>query len=134
MNNCGCVFADTDGASGVILTQMLRRARVPHTCVECRRLIRAGEQYEYVAGKWDDGLVSYYTCVDCVSVRDTFFCYGYNYGCVWDDIREHIGAVDGNISSDCLLALTPAARDDIFELIESVWAGINEREARTCTR
>lgn len=37
-----------------IFRQVMRKARTAHECVECDRVIKPGETYEYVSGVWDN--------------------------------------------------------------------------------
>ena len=46
-----------------------RRARKEHRCLECRKAIRVGEVYEYVASKFEGELLCYKTCPRCLAVR-----------------------------------------------------------------
>lgn len=48
------------------------RARKPHKCVECGRIIQAGETYEYVRGKWDGDFLQFHTCTHCLAVREAW--------------------------------------------------------------
>jgi hypothetical protein len=105
------------------------RARKRHCCSECSRTIEPGETYERTWGKFDGGVETYKTCVDCLSVRDSFFCDGWGYTVVWQDLQEHLSEVvrfgDG-VSSDCMAPLTKAARDKVCDLIEEIWEDMDD--------
>lgn len=40
-------------------------ARKEHKCVECSCVIRKGELYERISGKWEGDVGSYHTCMRC---------------------------------------------------------------------
>lgn len=96
-----------------------RKAKKNHQCGECGREIKVGETYRYESGVWDDGPDSHKTCMDCISVRDAFFC-SFIFGQVWDDIRELVFDYDGELSGKKLLSLTPAARAKVCDLIDDL--------------
>lgn len=68
-----------------------------------------------------DFFESYKTCLDCMSIRNEMFCDGHIFGQVMEDVQNTLYETDGQISEDCILALTPKAREMIFELIEERW-------------
>jgi capsid protein len=43
------------------------------------------------------------------------------FGKIWELLHEHVVDTQGQISSDCLLKLTPAARNAVVDLIQQVW-------------
>jgi hypothetical protein len=48
-----------------------RKARKDHKCCECRRIIKAGETYEYFSGLWrDSGFGDFKTCSHCLAAKD----------------------------------------------------------------
>jgi len=96
-------------------------ARKEHKCTECGRIIKPGERYKKESGKWDGVFETHRTCFDCLSVRDVFFCDGFFYDQIWDDLEQHIRDMNGQIPESCILDLTPAARERIFEIIEQLW-------------
>lgn len=66
-------------------------ARKAHTCGECYRDIKPGEQYERMTGIYDGQLDTYKTCLQCVSVREWLsqVCNGWIYSMVGEDLLEH---------------------------------------------
>ena len=94
-----------------------RTARKQHMCCECNRLIEKGEKYLYESGIWKDEPKSFKTCVDCESVRNTFFC-THIYEMVWEDMEQLVYDCDGQLSSEKMERLTPAARDRLCGLID----------------
>jgi len=121
MNSCSCVYVNVDGDGPEFYSHFERRARKEHVCSECGRVIQKGETYRVETGRWEGRFDTYKICRDCVSIRDSFFCEGYSYTMVLEDLREHIQEVGGEISEDCLAGLTPGAREVVCGMIEEVW-------------
>lgn len=126
MENCGCIYI-SNLEYPTFYREIIRKAKKPHKCIECRKTISPGETYYYTTGKWDGNIEVYKTCFDCQSVKNAFFCESYFFGTIWDDVQEHIDEMEGNISSDCLLKLTKGARDKVCDLIEEVWQDMDDR-------
>ena len=63
---CECTFSDMPAAFRAIW----RRARKPHKCYECGRVIPKGAQYEYASGIWDGNANDFKTCLRCEKARD----------------------------------------------------------------
>ena len=120
MSGCGCVYVG-EYESADFFRRSKQLARKEHKCNECHRIIKPGEEYEYVSGYWDGDFSVYKTCSDCLSIRNEFFCEGYFYEMVWEYLGEHINEVSGEIPESCLAALTPIAREKVCELIETAW-------------
>ncbi|NOV25928.1 hypothetical protein E5S69_20715 [Cupriavidus necator] len=60
-------FCDYDAPEFYV--QATHKARKAHRCNECRRQIKAGENYERASGKWDGQVDFFKTCEHCVSIR-----------------------------------------------------------------
>lgn len=118
MSSCSCVYNEYDGPMADFTHHTTPVAKKTHHCCECGREIAVGEQYERNVGVWEG---TFKVCLDCVSVRDELFCDGYSYGMVWEDLGEHLRAIRGELSSDCMMNFTPAARDKVCELIQEMW-------------
>ena len=120
MNDCSCVYVDGYD-SPELYNSKIRKAKKRHRCCECGRVIKIEEKYEVVEAKYSDVFETFKTCEDCLTVRASFFCSGAVHCCMWEDLREHLQAIDGEISSDCLIPLTKRARDRVCDMIEKVW-------------
>jgi len=120
MPDCGCIYID-DYEVAKCGTQKTQKARKEHKCTECGRTIQPGEEYEYYWGVWDYGPETYKTCMDCLSIRESFFCKGYIFSNLYQDLIEHIYYEGGQITSECLTPLTKTAREQVCEIIERVW-------------
>lgn len=129
MSSCSddacCVYAGDIYEHPSFIGERVVVAKKAHKCVECRREIFFGEKYEYIAGVWDGEFATFQTCIDCLSVKKSFFCGGYEFGGIWPDLREHIRDFEGNIPSDCIIALTRTARDKVCDLIQEAWAELD---------
>ena len=119
MSECGCVGLDSgDYDSCTVYNEKDRKARKPHKCLECGRIIEPGEIYIYGSGIFDHAPFNHATCADCQSVIKEFFCGGREFGTVWEHVCEHINARSGEIPSDCLGRLTKNAQLRFVEKID----------------
>lgn len=119
-DNCSCIsmFIRDEPYFAV---KKIRTARKDHKCCECERIIKIAEKYEILKGKWDAKIETYKTCLDCLSLRKAFFCYGFPLEDLKTMVSEHISDSLGEISSDCIAQLTPTAREWVCEKIEECW-------------
>lgn len=62
--DCHC---DYEPASVYDASMVTTRKR--HTCEECGRIILPGERAERVRGCWDGHWATYYTCAECLELR-----------------------------------------------------------------
>jgi len=90
--------------------------------------VRVGEKYEFARLKYDGRWSSYVTCRDCESIRDSFFCDGWLFETLLDDLQEHINAMNGEIASECLEPLTLRAREMVCDMIEKAWAHLEDED------
>ena len=121
MSNCGCIYVDCDWyAEEYIEDQVVAKKSV--RCSECGNLITRGE--EHIKATYQDDEEKWRTrrtCLDCQSIIDEFFCDGHKFNAVWTNVKEHVYDLEGQISSECLLNLTPKAREKVFDIIEETW-------------
>jgi len=126
--NCSCVYVDLNDAEfGEVKRRITEEPEAVCllTCCECKKTIEIGEIFRKEKTKYFDfRTMTQITCMDCISIRDTFFCEGWYYGMIHEGLKEHINELDGEISEDCLTELTPKAREVVCEMIEDCW---NER-------
>lgn len=122
---CACVAVDVDHFPEFFEANT-RTAVKKHKCSECRRIIEAGERYEHVAGKWEGCFETFKMCSDCLSIRSSFFCEGYSFGGMLEELGEHIDCMNGEISGDCIKPLTPRARAIVCDMIERVWENFED--------
>jgi len=126
---CSCVYIQT-GVGEIATFHHITNpiARVEHTCDECGGTINPGDHYERSVGKWGDDFNTFTTCPVCLEVRNAFFCGGYYYGMIWEDLCLHLRELDGTVP-DCIADMTPAARDKVCEQIEDIWAYTEEDDS-----
>ncbi len=74
---CCCHLADHNDydANNVYRAKMVK-ARKPHNCCECRRIIASGEMYERVNLCSEGGWSEFKTCIGCKRLRDDMACGG----------------------------------------------------------
>ena len=121
MSKCSCVYCDDyDAVSSSFCNIKKVKARKTHKCCACHRSIEPGEEYEYVSGIWDGDFDTYKTCIDCLSIRDNFFCNGYYYE-FEEALMEHLNVIDGNVDSECIEGLTHNAKARIIDMIDKIW-------------
>ena len=132
MSDCGCVYVGDDDGDLQFCTVVERKARKEHKCTACERTIERGEHYEYYSGKGlDYGFWQDKTCSDCLSVVDSLFCKGRPANeAMYECLRVHVIEMEGKISSDCIVPLTPRAREKVCEVIEEAWETLDKREAQ----
>lgn len=110
MSDCGvCIGGGDYDGSPEFQSTAWPKARKPHKCMECGRVIAIGEQYERFAGKFDGALFSQKTCSECAEIRDAFNCDG---GALCDGLWADMeSAVFPVMTTGCLDRLqTPEAK------------------------
>ncbi|RLI71035.1 hypothetical protein DRO91_06085 [Candidatus Heimdallarchaeota archaeon] len=119
--DCTCTI-DIDDQSGGwdVYSSTTIKARKKHKCTECHRVIEPGETYERVKGLFDGCWWEHKTCVDCLSIRNEFFC-SWTFESVVEHLNEYINDADGEIPEDCIANLTLPARERVCEVIEEHW-------------
>ena len=127
MGDCGCIYTEYDNAV-MLKDETIKAARKQHKCSECKRTINIGESYQYTVSEFEGMLDTYKTCSDCQSIIKVFFCNGYGFTAVKRDLWEHINEMNGEISADCILALTPGARSVVLDMIQKVFDDLNEED------
>lgn len=117
-----CTINASDYSSCIILKHKNIIARKEHFCNECKNVIKARTEYEYYVGVSDGDFHIHKTCLDCVSLRDTFFPSG---GCLFEYVQDYVAAqiesLRGEISNECILPLTDKAKEFVFNQIEKAW-------------
>lgn len=85
-----------DGGHVAMVSRILRKARKPHKCQECHRVIEPGETYEVDAYVFEGDFTAHKTCSHCHVARNWLQseCGGWLYGGVFEDLEEHVR--DGN--------------------------------------
>ena len=120
MTDCSCIYVDSDNAPDFYRDRMLI-ARKEHTCGECGRTIEPGETYETFSGKWNFTFSTHKTCIECLSIRNAFFCESWIFGKIHEDLWEHIMDLAGQISAECILSLSPRAKEKVLDMIDRLW-------------
>ena len=121
MGSCGCIYVGPCDGENDFENIVVRKARKMHKCYECKRIIERGEHYTIDTVCYDGRVTSYKICSDCMSVRDEFFCEGWIFGELWNDVECHVHSTRGQISGDCISKLTTRARIKLCDMIQQFW-------------
>lgn len=85
-------YCDYDPPS--VFSSKTVKARKPHRCDECPRIIKPGESYLYTFGVWDGYASSWNTCADCTEIQRwvsiNIPCFCWSYGNMLNDAKEAI--------------------------------------------
>lgn len=120
MMECSCNISMNDGECAEFASEKIVTARKTHLCCECRKKIQPGEKYEYVSGVWEGRFEHYKTCLDCVSMRKSFF-HIWVYTDVWESFKNEMDCCAWQVPESCMAKLTPGARAKVCEMIEQYW-------------
>jgi hypothetical protein len=124
--NCACVCIDTDFDPVKIISITNPVSRTRRRCKECRRIIEKGEAYQAIKYSCDGRASMHTICSECENIREIFFCEGSVFTSLMEDLETHIFDIGGQVSSECLLSLSPKARNIVFGIIEAAWAEFDE--------
>ena len=123
--NCSCAAVDVDEYSTILYDKIIK-ARKAYKCSECREKIEVGQQYRKETVIFDGEISSTKTCLDCVSVRDTFFCDGFYWEMLWEHFYDYLQECAGEISQSSIAGLTFKAREKVCDMIEACWCDNDE--------
>src|SRR5579863_6192523 len=90
MSDCGVciVVCDFDGIPEFHDVSW-PKAREPHKCLECKRVIPVGAKYERSVGKFDGEFFADSTCAECSEIAEAFSCDGKRIiGTLWEDMES----------------------------------------------
>ena len=118
-DGCSCIYVGEPDYGPEFFSATEPKARKAHACGECGRQIQPGERYEYVCGKWDGDMLTYKTCVDCLSIRNAFFCEAYTFGDIWSRVRDHFSE-GASVKPECVVELTPAAAAKLRVVVDAL--------------
>lgn len=127
MNDCSCVYV-MDYDPPQLYNEKLAKAKEEHSCCECGKKIQPEDQYVYISGKWEGRFNVFKMCVVCKEIIDAFFCDGFLFEVVLDNLWEHIADMQGHIDSSCLASLSSEAREVVCDMIERYWEEMDEDE------
>ena len=132
-SSCGCIYVDgSEDEHDYELEDRDAIAESSFKCCECHRSFPPNAEYWRVSidvYEWDRDedkraylkTELYEVCPDCRSAISEFFCEATPFRAVWGYIANHVDDVKGEISSGCLLRLTPYARGRVLDLIDKEW-------------
>ena len=91
MSDCGVCLGEWDGDSPEFFDVRTPKARKPHSCSECGKVIAKGDVYQRTCGKNDGDFWTYDTCLICAEIRAAFSCNGESLGgMMWEDFRDYV--------------------------------------------
>ena len=122
------IYGCADGETYEFNSSSIHTARKEHTCGECGRTIQVGEKYEVCRGLYEGEWSTDKTCIDCLSLRETYFC-SWMFGNIWEDFEEWLRDWWWEDGSELwkLENLTPKARERVLEII-SEWDSEEEED------
>ena len=119
---CPCeIDVDIDYGLSESLADEKRKAQKPHKCNECGGDICPGDTYAYYKGIYEGDIFTNKTCLDCLSIRETFFAGYYYFGQILEDFHEFINETQGQIAEDCIAGLTSKSQDMVCAAIDNIW-------------
>lgn len=104
---CDVSLGDFDGDAASVFNSHVLKARKAHRCYECGEIIRTGDRYERVSGKWDGKWDTYRFCLPCSEIGLEFSDGGRTFGYLWEGMRENWD--EGAHITACLNRLGSAA-------------------------
>jgi len=121
MMNCSCnaigyMEESEDWHWGV---RHIKHAGKDHICGECSVQIKKGQEYYYHTCFGEGTARNYKVCVDCQGIIEHFFSNGWWFGQIWDDLESYLdNAWHGDLPSDCISKLSPAARARVCDFLQ----------------
>ncbi len=109
---CDVSIGGYDGDPAEFFHVSIVKARKAHTCNECWEPIAPGQQYERVAGKWDDKWSIWRQCLACREIGSEFSKDGRVFGMLWEDFTNNWE--EGAHLQACLNRLTTVAAKELM--------------------
>lgn len=106
--------------------QKMIKARKPHICSECTRIIQPSEVYERVSYKYDGDVCAVIICGFCSEIGCALSCEGRMLGCLWEDVREQVFP---EMTTGCLAKLKTAAAKRFLLDKWNEWKFLPRKEA-----
>lgn len=100
-------------------TERTHTARQPHKCLECRRVIEAGNQYIRRSGKFDGRMYADCFCLPCEEIRDAF-TEDVGYGELWESLAENFR----DLTTGCFDGLESVAAKKLLRDKWMQWKGL----------
>jgi hypothetical protein len=87
---CSCVYLG-EGEEADIFREKTVKGRKEYKCIECGDTIKKGESHECAEWLYEGEWGSARTCLVCVNIRKSVFCYEYTIGSLKQTILEEFG-------------------------------------------
>lgn len=99
------------------------KARRPHQCIECRKVIAKGEKYERFSWKFDSQVGTTKTCLLCAEIRNAFSCGEDLLASELWELMEELAFPRLTTASECFRDLSAAAKAVVMERWRK-WKGL----------
>ena len=90
--SCSCVYVGDYDPCEVIRDETMVSSG-EFKCCECGSTIKEGETFRFYDMKVDSespNTIEYPTCLVCENIKDVFFCDGFIFEQVWEDLKNHL--------------------------------------------
>lgn len=124
-----CIGSDCDDGVVQMLSENHPKARKPHECYECHKVIEPGQRYQRFVGEWEGAFQRYDTCLLCEEIRTVFSCgEGWTWGQLWEDMYE-IAFPLLTTATECFQELSPPAKACVIARWQH-WKGLTRPRSR----
>lgn len=117
---CG---GDFDGAPE-FETERRHKARKPHKCFECRRIIQPGQMYTRRSGKFDGSLYDDCFCDPCEEIRSAFTETGHSEGVAYGELWAGLAENFRDLTTSCFDHLQTVAAKTLLQERWMRWKGL----------
>ena len=111
---CSCIYR-SPAEEFVQLQYAIRTAGKEHTCAACGAKISKGEKFRINQGWWWEygptKIITHATCLGCDQLGEFFFCDGWSYCSLLQDIADHFNDTEPPPDLCCLDGLPPEAAE-----------------------
>jgi len=117
---CSCnVGIDGDNDDFLGYSERTLKAGRKHTCVECGKEIKKGEQFVFISIFEIERIGNFKLCLDCHAVSKQFFADGWIFGQMWDNLGDYLFYNwKDDLPSNCISKLPPPARDRVCDQLQ----------------
>ncbi len=124
MSNCDvCIGGGEADGSFDFYRSSEPKAKKPHKCIECRKVIAVGEKHSLFVGKYDGDFSSSRACLECAEIQRAYSCGELIIvGDLWSEMRDH-GFPNMRMAGECWDSLTAPAKAKLLEKWRE-WKGI----------
>ncbi len=122
--HCEVSLGEYEGDTAICYDEAVVKARKPHKCYECRRLIEKGERYERASGLWEGSWETYHFCLQCSEISREFTTGAREFGNLWYELQENWD--EGAHLQACLNRLSTATAKEHMRQRWMKWKGLEK--------